>query len=265
MRPEPLPRTRATRLHGRLSGVASCRRISIRKSFSVFLCNVLRCVVIVVMPNVQLESGPAESRLAVLVNRGLALFKSLVAGLDDDVFNRSVVVSFAAKFKLWAGSLGAHRSSGSRSLEYRLRDASFIRNHILSLLQDLCESLNEGEPKNGSCRSNALTLASRFVDHRRQRAARERRSARCDPGGASRVLQKRRRGNRQDGSDREEHRARDQLLAAFICHNTKSSASRSFQVPRAPRLSPTSSIVSCTTSRPSSTTRTRACRSGARN
>ncbi|KAH8721192.1 hypothetical protein HC256_001552 [Beauveria bassiana] len=95
------------------------------------------------MKNVQLESGPAESRFAVLVNRGFALFKSLVAGLDDDIINRSVVVSFAAKFKLWASSLGAHRSSGSRSLEYRLRDASFIRNHILSLLQDLCESLNE--------------------------------------------------------------------------------------------------------------------------
>ncbi|KAJ3473627.1 hypothetical protein NLG97_g10210 [Lecanicillium saksenae] len=95
------------------------------------------------MTNVQLESGPAESRFAVLVNRGLALFKSLVAGLDHDVTNRSVVVSLAAKFKLWAGSLGAHRSSGSRSLEYRLRDASFVRNHILSLLQDLCESLDQ--------------------------------------------------------------------------------------------------------------------------
>ncbi|KAM3498288.1 hypothetical protein MY10362_008386 [Beauveria mimosiformis] len=89
------------------------------------------------------EQRLVESPFAALVNRSLTLFKSLVTGLEDDAVHRSLAVSHAAKFKLWAGSLGAHRSSGSRSLMYRLRDASFIRNHILSLLQDLCESLNE--------------------------------------------------------------------------------------------------------------------------
>ncbi|OAA36708.1 transcription factor Cys6 [Beauveria brongniartii RCEF 3172] len=84
-----------------------------------------------------------ESPFAAIVNQGLTLFKSLVTGLEHDTVHRSLAISHAAKFKLWAGSLGAHRSSGSRSLMYRLRDASFIRNHILSLLQDLCESLNE--------------------------------------------------------------------------------------------------------------------------
>ena len=92
------------------------------------------------MTSLQPEPGPVESRIAVLVVQGHALFESLVAGLGDNAVNRSVVTSHAAKFKLWASS---------HSLGYRLRDASFIRNHLLSLLQDLCKSLNEGEFDHG--------------------------------------------------------------------------------------------------------------------
>lgn len=51
--------------------------------------------------------------------------------------SRFLAQSYLARFKLWAGSLGAHRTSGTRSLEYRLRDASSIRKHIVSLLQEL--------------------------------------------------------------------------------------------------------------------------------
>lgn len=54
--------------------------------------------------------------------------------------------SYLARFKLWAGSLGAHRTSGTRSLEYRLRDASSIRKHLTSLLQELKDIVvGEGE------------------------------------------------------------------------------------------------------------------------
>ncbi|OAA58663.1 Homeodomain-like protein [Cordyceps fumosorosea ARSEF 2679] len=122
------------------------------------------------MTSIQTEPGQMllESRFAVLVNRGLALFKSLVAGLSDDAVNRSQAVSHAAKFKLWAGSLGAHRSFGSRSLEYRLRDASFIRNHILSVLQDLSISLITGgsaPPVSGEAPDTTLEeLAEYFLD-----------------------------------------------------------------------------------------------------
>lgn len=51
--------------------------------------------------------------------------------------SQSSAESYLARFKLWAGSLGAHRTSGARSLEYRLRDASSIRKHLISLLQEL--------------------------------------------------------------------------------------------------------------------------------
>lgn len=57
-----------------------------------------------------------------------------------------VVESFFERFKLWAGSLGAHRVSGSRSLQYRLRDASSIRTLLISLLEDLSKLvLKEGK------------------------------------------------------------------------------------------------------------------------
>lgn len=51
--------------------------------------------------------------------------------------SQSLGQSYLARFKLWAGTLGAHRTSGTRSLEYRLRDASSIREHLVSLLQEL--------------------------------------------------------------------------------------------------------------------------------
>lgn len=51
--------------------------------------------------------------------------------------------SYLARFKLWTGSMGAHRTSGTRSIEYRLRDASSIRKHLISLLQDLKDMVVE--------------------------------------------------------------------------------------------------------------------------
>lgn len=49
----------------------------------------------------------------------------------------SDVESYLERFKLWAGNLGAHSFSGTCSLEYRLRDASSLRTHLVSLLEDL--------------------------------------------------------------------------------------------------------------------------------
>lgn len=57
--------------------------------------------------------------------------------------SQSLAQSYLARFKLWAGSLGAHRTSGTRSLEYRLRDASSIRKHLVSLLQELKDLVEE--------------------------------------------------------------------------------------------------------------------------
>ncbi|KAI1347834.1 hypothetical protein F5Y01DRAFT_232983 [Xylaria sp. FL0043] len=45
------------------------------------------------------------------------------------------------RFKVWSGNIGAHHD-GMSSLDYRLRDSSHIRDHVVRLLQDL-ESLLE--------------------------------------------------------------------------------------------------------------------------
>jgi hypothetical protein len=46
------------------------------------------------------------------------------------------------RFRVWAGNIAAHRPSHSRrSLEYRLRDSSRLRDTVLSLLRDLKRAL----------------------------------------------------------------------------------------------------------------------------
>lgn len=86
-----------------------------------------------------------EHKIAPLVNRSLALFETLNDSLSSTQVECSTARSHLARFRLWAGSLGAHRASGGRSLEYRLRDSSFVRNHIISLLQELVSSIDEGK------------------------------------------------------------------------------------------------------------------------
>ncbi|KKO98717.1 hypothetical protein THAR02_09177 [Trichoderma harzianum] len=85
-----------------------------------------------------------EPKIAPLVNRCLALFETFSDSLSSSQAECSITRSHLARFRLWAGSLGAHRASGGRSLEYRLRDSSFVRNHIISLLQELVSSIGEG-------------------------------------------------------------------------------------------------------------------------
>lgn len=53
--------------------------------------------------------------------------------------------SHLSKLKLWSGSLGAHRVAGTRSLSYRLRDASSIRRTVLFLLENLERYVKEGK------------------------------------------------------------------------------------------------------------------------
>ncbi|KAK4455368.1 hypothetical protein QBC34DRAFT_374207 [Podospora aff. communis PSN243] len=91
------------------------------------------------------ESEPEHS-ISALVARGLSTLNALLIGLSDSASpaERSTAASHRARLKLWAGNLGAHRPSGTHSLEYRLRDAPSIRNHIIALLRDLCNSADEG-------------------------------------------------------------------------------------------------------------------------
>jgi hypothetical protein len=48
------------------------------------------------------------------------------------------------RFRIWSGNIGAHRK-GCSSLDYRLRDASHISRRVIGLLQDLNQTLQDGE------------------------------------------------------------------------------------------------------------------------
>ncbi|KAJ4138432.1 hypothetical protein NW768_002264 [Fusarium equiseti] len=50
------------------------------------------------------------------------------------------IVEGKARFNIWSGNIGAH-STGRRSLQYRLRDASHLQKQVISLLEELSELL----------------------------------------------------------------------------------------------------------------------------
>ncbi|GAW16547.1 hypothetical protein ANO14919_059770 [Xylariales sp. No.14919] len=81
--------------------------------------------------------------IATLVKKDISLMKNLALSLAADEARYSAATSQLARFKLWAGSLGAHRESGHRSLDYRLRDASSIRLHVTLLLRQLGNAIED--------------------------------------------------------------------------------------------------------------------------
>ena len=48
------------------------------------------------------------------------------------------------RFNVWAGNIGAGQR-GQASLDFRLREATSIREHVVGTLQYLLESLEDGE------------------------------------------------------------------------------------------------------------------------
>lgn len=56
---------------------------------------------------------------------------------------RHKILDEFARFKLWAGNIGAHRT-GRSSLDWRLRDASHLRDLVVNLLTDLKNALQDG-------------------------------------------------------------------------------------------------------------------------
>src|SRR5947209_12855677 len=60
----------------------------------------------------------------------------------DDFPDESAWRDEAGRFRIWASNLGAHQK-GQSSLDYRLRDASHIKDQILDLLADLEVVLKE--------------------------------------------------------------------------------------------------------------------------
>lgn len=87
-----------------------------------------------------------REQIPLLVAKGLEALQHLLTVLVTFKFSEAAIAeSYLARFKIWVGSFGAHRATGTRSLEYRLRDASSIRGHIASLLEDLHQIIiNDG-------------------------------------------------------------------------------------------------------------------------
>lgn len=67
---------------------------------------------------------------------------------ETDSLVRSTVGDQFGRFKIWAGNIGAlQKASLSSSLDYRLREAPKIVAQIIELLEDLQQTLQEGQKK----------------------------------------------------------------------------------------------------------------------
>ncbi|KAI1260969.1 hypothetical protein F5Y18DRAFT_218856 [Xylariaceae sp. FL1019] len=68
--------------------------------------------------------------------------KNLAEGRGAKNASLAKVENQSARFKLWCGNLGAHRT-GRSSLDYRLRDSSRLQQQVLKLLQTLEQSVHK--------------------------------------------------------------------------------------------------------------------------
>ncbi|KAI1753978.1 hypothetical protein F4782DRAFT_58667 [Xylaria castorea] len=89
------------------------------------------------------HKGHEPHQIAILVSQNIDSIKVLLSSLPLHGDHYSKAASQLARFKLWAGSLGAHQTSGRRSLDYRLRDASSIRQHVIMLLDQLGKAIED--------------------------------------------------------------------------------------------------------------------------
>ncbi|KLU86153.1 hypothetical protein MAPG_05172 [Magnaporthiopsis poae ATCC 64411] len=80
------------------------------------------------------------------VIRSLAAFRALVEPGNELSFQQPWIPprikDEQTKFKVWAGNIGAHKT-GTSSLDYRLRDASPIKDEVVSLLEELVDLLDQ--------------------------------------------------------------------------------------------------------------------------
>ncbi|KAI0183940.1 hypothetical protein EV127DRAFT_445570 [Xylaria flabelliformis] len=89
------------------------------------------------------NEGNEPHQIGILVRQNINSAKVLLSSLATHKDHYSKAASQIARFKLWAGSLGAHRRSGRGTLDYRLRDASSIRQHVVMLLDQLGEAIRD--------------------------------------------------------------------------------------------------------------------------
>ena len=96
-----------------------------------------------------LDGSANRASTVPLVSSCLKAFKLLSGVLDDvDIQHQSplrrAIEECNGRFRVWSGNIGAHQT-GKGSLDYRLRNASYIKARVLRLLEDLAELLSDGE------------------------------------------------------------------------------------------------------------------------
>ena len=94
----------------------------------------------------------AMSPIASCAKNCLGLFEDLVellrqpAHQDDYGISDAETTDAFGRFKIWAGNIGAFQQIDLKSsLDFRLRDTPKISTQILEILDDLAESLEDGE------------------------------------------------------------------------------------------------------------------------
>lgn len=84
-----------------------------------------------------------------LVRHAFQLFQGTKSAIGDNRLQRADLTHFGrvedlhGRFRVWAGNVAAHRS-GNSSLDYRLRDASHLRQRVFELLHELGDNLENG-------------------------------------------------------------------------------------------------------------------------
>lgn len=66
-------------------------------------------------------------------------------GRYNEQMSLASVLDEYGRFNSWAGNIGAHRAYGRVSLDYRLREATEIREQILTFLQYLTGTVEKGK------------------------------------------------------------------------------------------------------------------------
>ncbi|KAI0404130.1 hypothetical protein F4802DRAFT_569018 [Xylaria palmicola] len=92
------------------------------------------------------DTTTRESNIAILVNKNVVLVEKFTFSLAPDDVLYSKALFQLARFKLWARSIGAHRAPGPDSLDYKLCDASSIRQHVIKLLSQLNQAVEDALP-----------------------------------------------------------------------------------------------------------------------
>lgn len=96
------------------------------------------------------ESAPIRESISSLFKRVVIAFSLLQTALREagssviDQIQPSAVEDELARFRLWAGNVGAHRK-GRISLDYQLRFATHLHDQVTDFLGQLIDSLHSGK------------------------------------------------------------------------------------------------------------------------